>query len=75
MVANSDDWRHSLALCILCGNRSPQSMKVVVVSVASLDLFLPQSKELVRGPPRVSSVLLFIGGAHIGAVALRDINC
>jgi hypothetical protein len=29
-----------------------------------------------RGPPpRVSSALSFIGGVHIGAVALRDPNC
>ncbi len=34
----------------------------------------PQSKEVQRAP-RVSSALSFIGGVHIGAVALRDPNC
>ncbi len=35
-----------------------------------------QSKEVTRGPPElVSSALSFIGGVHIGAVALRVLNC
>ncbi len=32
------------------------------------------SKELTRGPPRVSSALSFIGGVHIGARALHVLN-
>ncbi len=34
----------------------------------------PQSNELTRGPPRVSSALSFIGGVHTGARALHVLN-
>jgi hypothetical protein len=37
-------------------------------------MFNPQSIELTREPPRVSSALLFIGGNHIGATALHVLN-
>jgi hypothetical protein len=33
-----------------------------------------QSNELTRGPPEVSSALLFIGGVHIGTRALHVLN-
>jgi hypothetical protein len=40
-----------------------------------VSLLNPQSKEVTRGPPELVSALSFIGGVHIGAVALRVLNC
>ncbi len=39
-----------------------------------LDRHEPQSKELVKRAPRVSSALSFVGGVYIGAVALHALN-